>query len=196
VQWPTQASLLVCARLKNISVTKWPSLCQALPVREDKFCYKSHAQKCRGNCGQRPPSFLRTRDWFIIISTVPNGQSLHACSCRVVVRHFQLSTDLRCDPVYLHFSSYCKYTSETIWRNHLAEPFGGTIWRNHLAEPFGGSIWREPFVLIIPRLANQGPDSETCSNLRHSKLLQKSSVSKFVCSVAKYFSSTKFHHSY
>jgi hypothetical protein len=32
-----------------------------------------------------------------------------------------------------------------------------------------------------------GPYSETCSNLRRSKLLQKSSVSKFVCSVAKGF---------
>jgi hypothetical protein len=28
------------------------------------------------------------------------------------------------------------------------------------------------------------------------KLLQKSSVSKFVCSIAKYFSSSKFHHFY
>jgi hypothetical protein len=29
----------------------------------------------------------------------------------------------------------------------------------------------------------QGPYSETCDNFRHSKLVQKSSVSKFVCRI-------------
>jgi hypothetical protein len=36
-------------------------------------------------------------------------------------------------------------------------------------------------------VAYQGPYSKTCSNLRHTKLQQKISVSKFVCNVAKYF---------
>jgi hypothetical protein len=35
------------------------------------------------------------------------------------------------------------------------------------------------------------PYSETCSNLQHSKLPQKSSVSKFVCGTAKCFLSSK-----
>jgi hypothetical protein len=47
---------------------------------------------------------------------------------------------------------------------------------------------------LVTPVVTQGPYSESCSNLRCHKLLQKSSVSKFVCSVAKCFLSTKFHH--
>jgi hypothetical protein len=50
------------------------------------------------------------------------------------------------------------------------------------------SRWQRPTIKCVTAESRcQGPYSNTCCNLRHSKLLQKSSVSKFVCSISKYF---------